>query len=146
MNDTIEIYTDGGCLGNPGIGAWAFYVPKYTYFETEAVAETTNNKMELTAAIKSLLWIEKEYLSSNVVLYTDSQYVQKGITQWLKKWLLNGWKTSNRKSVLNKDLWKQLHTLNQKITIQWEWVKGHNNNEYNDLCDKFVNESMMNFS
>ncbi len=146
MNDKLDIYTDGGCRGNPGLGAWAFYVPKYTYAESEAVSDTTNNRMELIAAIKSLLWIERVRPISMITVYTDSQYVQKGITEWLDKWLRNNWKASNRKPVLNKQLWEQLHMLNEQMIIRWVWVKGHDNNEYNELCDTLVNESMSNIS
>ena len=135
MKPRVEIFTDGACSGNPGIGGWGVIL---RYKETEkelsgSELETTNNRMELTAVIMALSALNK---SCNISLYTDSQYVMKGITEWLDNWKKNGWKTSNKKqAVKNVDLWQQLDELVQKHEIRWIWVKGHNGHAENERCD-----------
>lgn len=135
MKPRVEIFTDGACSGNPGIGGWGAIL---RYKETEkelsgGELETTNNRMELTAVIMALSALNK---SCNISLYTDSQYVMKGITEWLDNWKKNGWKTSNKKqAVKNVDLWQQLDELVQKHEIRWIWVKGHNGHAENERCD-----------
>ena len=135
MKPRVEIFTDGACSGNPGIGGWGAIL---RYKETEkelsgGELETTNNRMELMAVIQALSALKT---SCNISLYTDSQYVMKGITEWLDNWKKNGWKTSNKKqAVKNVDLWQQLDELVQKHEIRWIWVKGHNGHAENERCD-----------
>lgn len=135
MKPRVEIFTDGACSGNPGIGGWGAIL---RYKETEkelsgGELETTNNRMELMAVIMALSALNK---SCNISLYTDSQYVMKGITEWLDNWKKNGWKTSNKKqAVKNVDLWQQLDELVQRHEIRWIWVKGHNGHAENERCD-----------
>lgn len=135
MKPRVEIFTDGACSGNPGIGGWGAIL---RYKETEkelsgGELETTNNRMELMAVIIALSALKT---SCNISLYTDSQYVMKGITEWLANWKKNGWKTSNKKqAVKNIDLWQQLDELVQKHEIRWIWVKGHNGHAENERCD-----------
>ncbi len=135
MKPRVEIFTDGACSGNPGIGGWGAIL---RYKETEkelsgGELETTNNRMELMAVISALSALNK---SCNISLYTDSQYVMKGITEWLANWKKNSWKTSNKKqAVKNVDLWQQLDELVQKHEIRWIWVKGHNGHAENERCD-----------
>lgn len=135
MKPRVEIFTDGACSGNPGIGGWGIIL-RYKTQEKElsgSELETTNNRMELTAVIMALSALNK---SCNISLYTDSQYVMKGITEWLDNWKKNGWKTSNKKqAVKNVDLWQQLDELVQKHEIRWIWVKGHNGHAENERCD-----------
>ena len=131
----VEIFTDGACSGNPGIGGWGAIL---RYKETEkelsgGELETTNNRMELMAVIKALSALKT---TCNISLYTDSQYVMKGITEWLANWKANGWKTANKKQpVKNIDLWQQLDELVQRHEIRWIWVKGHNGHAENERCD-----------
>lgn len=135
MKPRVEIFTDGACSGNPGIGGWGAIL---RYKETEkelsgGELETTNNRMELMAVIMALSALKT---SCNISLYTDSQYVMKGITEWLDNWKKNSWKTSNKKqAVKNIDLWQQLDELVQKHEIRWIWVKGHNGHAENERCD-----------
>ena len=142
--DEIIIYTDGGCKGNPGVGAWAFVMYSGNQFITEQSAGlkyTTNNQMELTAVIVAL----KTCLTTNpkkIVLHTDSQYVKNGITTWVHNWKKNGWKTANKKPVKNKELWVELDALNSKLNVEYKWVKGHAGIELNERCDTLVNLEM----
>lgn len=135
MAPRVEIFTDGACSGNPGAGGWGAIL-RYKTEEKELSGgelETTNNRMELTAVIKALSALKT---SCNISLYTDSQYVMKGITEWLEAWKANGWKTANKKQpVKNVDLWQQLDELTQKHEIRWIWVKGHNGHPENERCD-----------
>ena len=138
----ITIYTDGGCSGNPGPGGWAYVIlqDNKEIMRSGPEKETTNNRMELTAVIMALsdLKAKTGVLSDPVEVHTDSQYVQKGISQWIINWKKNGWKTAAKKPVKNKDLWQQLDLLNSDFTIQWKWVKGHAGNKYNEICDELV--------
>ena len=138
------IYTDGACSGNPGPGGWGvvmFDEKKKQQNISGKVKDTTNNRMELMAPIMALKKIKSK---SDVTIFTDSIYVKNGITEWIKKWKKNGWKNSNKKAVKNKDLWIKLDNLCQKNTVQWKWVKGHSNNEYNNLADVLATEAIKN--
>ena len=130
----IKIYTDGSCIGNPGNGGWAAIIidnGKKTQIKGSK-KETTNNQMELTATIKAL-----EYISTKdkIQIYTDSKYVKQGITEWITKWKINGWKTSKKEEVKNKDLWLELDNLTSKNSIEWVWVKAHSDNDLNNEVD-----------
>ena len=136
------IYTDGACLGNPGPGGWGaviFDENKNQKNISGIEKKTTNNRMELTAPIKALKKIKSD---TEITIYTDSTYVKNGITEWIKKWKLNGWKNSNKKPVKNKDLWIKLDELCMKNKITWKWVKGHSNNKYNNLADELASEAI----
>ena len=138
----IDIFTDGSCSGNPGPGGWAGViihdlVSILTGYETK----TTNNRMELAATINVIRLIDPKL---NINLYTDSNYVKNGITVWINNWIKNDWKNSQKKEVANKDLWLQLYKLNNTYEINWNWVKAHENNKYNDLADEYAVLSMRN--
>ena len=138
------IYTDGACSGNPGPGGWGaviFDEKKKQQNISGKVKDTTNNRMELTAPIMALKKIKSK---SDIIIFTDSTYVKNGITDWIKKWEKNGWKSSNKKLVKNKDLWIELSDLCQKNKVIWKWVKGHSNNKYNDLADVLATEAVKN--
>ena len=140
--DKVDIYTDGACMGNPGPGGWAFII-KYGNGETKAFSGsakyTTNNKMELTAAIKAIKYFKKKII---INIYTDSKYLKDGITIWIKKWKLNGWKTSNKKKVKNSDLWKLLEKKIHNHEIHWTWVKGHDENILNEKADMLAKKAI----
>lgn len=130
----IEVHTDGACLGNPGPGGWAALL-RYRGHERELAggeSDTTNNRMELMAAIMAL-----EALSEpcSVVLHTDSQYVRQGITEWIGNWVRRGWKTAGGDPVKNRDLWERLHTAAQRHRVEWKWVKGHSGDPDNERVD-----------
>ena len=130
----VEIFTDGACLGNPGPGGWAALL-RYNGHEktlSGGEADTTNNRMELMAAIAALEALKRP---SRIHLTTDSQYVKQGIELWLQRWLANGWRTSDRKPVKNQDLWVRLDAATQPHTVTWEWVKGHAGHEENERVD-----------
>lgn len=145
MNE-ITIYTDGGCSGNPGPGGWGVVV----IFNGEArqlsggEKNTTNNRMELTAAINALSIVKntKEFSGLPVKINIDSQYVKNGITVWIKNWKLKGWKTADKKPVKNQDLWIQLDELNSALDVNWNWVKGHAGIEYNEICDQLCQKEI----
>jgi len=142
MNDMqVRIYTDGACRGNPGPGGWAA-VMQFRDAEKElfgAEHHTTNNRMELMAAIMALEALKKP---CDVVLTTDSQYVKNGITQWLSTWKRKGWKTANNKEVKNADLWKRLDEARNRHQIVWEWVRGHSGHPENDKADQLANHAI----
>lgn len=141
---TLEIYIDGGCSGNPGIGAWAFYAPKMGIEKSGNELETTNNRMELSAAYEALKWIKKTFNNSLTInIYTDSQYVQKGITTWISAWKKNNWKTSSKQAVKNQDLWKALDSYTQNLLIEWHWIEGHAGHEGNEKAHSLVEKSML---
>ena len=143
----ISVYTDGGCSGNPGPGGWAFVILSGTdkIMLSGGEAATTNNRMELTAVISALRYISLNIQDAAVTLYTDSQYVQQGITQWISRWLRNGWRTADKKPVKNVELWQTLYKLDQELYPSWQWVKGHAGNTYNELCDSMVRSEMDKF-
>jgi ribonuclease HI len=137
---TIEIYTDGSCLNNPGPGGFAFLVIKDGEITEEISGglednPTTNNRAELTAAIEALDWVPNK----DIILYTDSTYVQKGMTIWIKNWKRKGWK-----KVKNVDLWKKLDSLAENRNITWKWVKAHDKNPYNNRVDELAREEAEN--
>ena len=137
-DDRVEIFTDGACSGNPGPGGWGAIL-RWRGEERELFgsnSSTTNNRMELTAVIEALNALKKKSL---VTIYTDSQYVQKGITEWLGNWKKNGWKTAARKPVKNDDLWRRLDDLCNQYTVKWYWVKGHSGNQGNERADALAN-------
>ncbi|MAV98605.1 MAG: ribonuclease HI [Rhodobiaceae bacterium] len=144
MTDKVEIYTDGACSGNPGIGGWGAYLKyKDNVKELSGSAEnTTNNRMELVAAIEGLKILKK---SSEVNLYTDSVYLKDGITKWIFNWQKNNWKNANKKDVKNKDLWIQLLEVVNKHDINWIWVKGHEGNIGNEIADNLATSAISNF-
>ncbi|MEE3047533.1 MAG: ribonuclease HI [Pseudomonadota bacterium] len=133
----ITIYTDGACIGNPGPGGWAVLIEQGKRKKTFKGGEpaTTNNRMELMAAIKALEALRRPL---QVTVITDSQYVRSGITDWIAKWKKNGWRTSGRKPVKNADLWKRLDGLCETHLVEWRWVKGHAGNEGNERVDKLA--------
>jgi len=143
----IRIYTDGACVGNPGPGGWAAIIleekEKKEIFGGERL--TTNNRMELTAAIKALEYCaekeDKQKVLKQIIIYTDSTYVKDGITVWINNWKKNNWKTADKKNVKNVDLWKKLNELEKSNKIEWRWVKGHSNDPMNDLVDKLAKEA-----
>lgn len=136
----IDVYTDGSCLGNPGNGGWAFLVKKNDTISSRSgfVLNTTNNQMELTAAIKAI-----EFIDTNDVinLLTDSNYVKNGITSWIKNWKINNWTNSSKQPVKNKDLWERLDELNSIKSVNWQWVKAHSTNNYNNQVDLLARQS-----
>ena len=143
MTSVITIYTDGACSGNPGKGGWGAVIVK----EEEEIrlsgfeALTTNNQMELTATIEALKSIKK---TSNIHIYTDSQYVKNGINLWILNWKKNGWRTANKKAVANKELWIELDRCVDAHKIEWFWVKGHSGNHYNEIADKLAVDAIKN--
>jgi len=133
-----KIYTDGACSGNPGPGGWGAVILDQDDKQKNisgSEKNTTNNRMELLAAIMSL---KKIKTNSEVVIFTDSTYVKNGITEWMKNWKKNGWKNSSKKPVKNKDLWEKLDKLCEANSVSWKWVKGHSTNEFNNLADELA--------
>ena len=143
----IKIYTDGACIGNPGPGGWAAIIlqekEKKELFGGEK--HTTNNRMELTAAIKGLEFCdsqeEKKLSLKEIKIYTDSVYLKEGITSWINNWEKNNWKTADKKNVKNVDLWKKLKDLVKSKQIEWRWIKSHSGDTMNDLADKLAKEA-----
>ena len=138
---TVNIYTDGACRGNPGPGGWGVLI-QYQDNEKEYFGgnkNTTNNQMELQAAIEGLKLLREECI---VNLTTDSKYVMQGITSWIKKWKINKWKNSNKKDVKNKELWIELDKLCMKHDVRWNWVKGHTGHEQNEIADILANKGI----
>ena len=136
-----NIYTDGACRGNPGPGGWGVLM-RFGDNEKELWGgehNTTNNRMELTAAIEGLKALKR---GSLVTLTTDSKYVRNGITQWITNWKVKGWRTANKQQVKNQDLWQQLDELSQHHDITWHWVKGHSGHRENDLADELANRGI----
>lgn len=138
--EDIVVYTDGGCHGNPGPGGWGIVVIADGFAKQLSGGEkfTTNNKMELTAAIASLSVIKNtpSFAGRKVVVNIDSQYVKNGITTWIHSWKKKGWITADKKPVKNQELWIQLDNLNSSMEVTWNWVKGHAGVEYNEICDQ----------
>lgn len=141
MQKIVEIYTDGGCRGNPGPGGWGA-VLRYEGKEKQIYggeALTTNNRMELMAAIQALSILKRP---CKIILWTDSEYLRRGITEWIANWQKANWKTAGKKPVKNVDLWQQLLIVMQPHEIEWRWVKGHNGDPGNELADELANRGM----
>lgn len=136
-NKSIDIYTDGSCLGNPGPGGYGAVMIYNTHRKeiSEGYFETTNNRMELLAAVAALNALNEP---CTVDLTTDSQYVKNGINQWIHNWRKNGWRTTSKKPVKNADLWRQLDEAVSKHKVSWHWVKGHSGHPENERCDKLA--------
>jgi ribonuclease HI len=137
MNKTVEIWTDGACSGNPGPGGWGA-VLRYGQTEKElsgAEAATTNNRMELMAAIQALEALKG---GVRVTLHTDSKYMMDGVTKWIHGWKKNGWKTADKKPVKNDDLWRRLDAARERHDVTWKWVKGHADDEMNNRADELA--------
>ncbi len=156
--DEITIYTDGGCSGNPGAGGWAFVMidGERRGERSGGEAASTNNRMELTAVIEALETVRREVEAEaersdcsesaprgrTIHVYTDSQYVKNGITSWIHNWEKNGWITSAKKPVKNREYWLRLKKLTDSLHVQWHWVRGHAGDELNERCDAMVREEM----
>ncbi|OGI40504.1 MAG: ribonuclease HI [Candidatus Muproteobacteria bacterium RBG_16_64_10] len=139
--DKVTIYTDGACRGNPGPGGWGAIL-LYGDHEKElygAEKETTNNRMELMAAIRALEALKRP---CDITLTTDSQYVRKGITEWLANWKKRGWKTAGKKPVKNQELWQRLEKAADKHKIHWKWIKGHSGHPENERADQLANRAV----
>lgn len=141
MSDVIEAFTDGACRGNPGPGGWGVLL-RYNHHEKRlygAEAETTNNRMELMAVIQALESLKRD---CKVKLTSDSQYVLKGITEWMENWKKRNWKTAAKKPVKNVDLWQRLDQARQVHEIEWHWVKGHSGHIENEIADELANQAI----
>jgi ribonuclease HI len=141
MNKIVKIFTDGACRGNPGPGGWGV-VLRYNHHEKHiygAEEHTTNNRMELIAAISALASLKR---SCEATLITDSVYVKKGITEWLEGWKKRGWKTASKKPVKNVDLWQILDREAMRHQVEWQWIKGHAGHEGNELADQLANRAI----
>jgi ribonuclease HI len=141
MSTSIRVFTDGACRGNPGPGGWGALIlhdqDEFSLWGGEK--ETTNNQMEMTAAIKALEYFKE---SSNISLTTDSSYVKDGIEKWISGWKKNGWKTAAKKPVKNKELWMRLDQLTQFHNVSWNWVKGHSGHRENEIADMLANKGI----
>jgi len=138
---TVEIYADGACKGNPGPGGWGVFMRAGAH-EKElwgGERDTTNNRMELTAVIRALEALKRPV---PVKLYTDSKYVQQGISAWIHNWKRNGWRTADKKPVKNADLWQELDVLARQFQVEWTWVKGHAGNPGNERADELANRGI----
>ena len=143
MSDgVVEIYSDGACHINPGRGGWAYLIRANGKEEEDSGYEplTTNNRMELTAVIRALQALKSR---SRVDVYTDSQYVQKGISEWIRQWKRRGWRTADNKPVKNEDLWRQLDALAGQHEVKWHWVKGHAGHAENERVDRLANNAIL---
>ncbi|MBI2239210.1 MAG: ribonuclease HI [Magnetospirillum gryphiswaldense] len=141
MSDAVEIFTDGACSGNPGPGGWGAIL-RYKGVEKELCGgepDTTNNRMEMMAAIVALETLTRPCA---ITLYTDSQYVMKGMTEWLRGWKARGWKTADKKPVKNDDLWKRLDEACARHKITWQWVKGHAGHAENERADQLARDGI----
>ena len=136
---SIKVYTDGACRGNPGPGGWGVYI-QLNDEEKDLYGgnpETTNNQMEMQAALEALKYLKDK--NDVIELYTDSNYLRQGITEWIHKWKLNNWRTAAKKPVANRDLWIEISDLNEKMDVQWNWVKGHAGDPGNERADQLAN-------
>ena len=140
-DNTVLVFADGACKGNPGPGGWGAILRIGTHEKEICGGErqTTNNRMELTAVIRALESLKRH---CNVKVYTDSQYVQKGISEWLPQWKRRGWRTAGRKPVKNEDLWRELDGLAQKHKVEWHWVRGHAGHVENERADALANRGV----
>jgi ribonuclease HI len=144
VTDRVLIWTDGGCIGNPGPGGWGAIL-KFGEREKEVFGGepfTTNNRMELSAAIFALEALKRP---CRVVLHTDSQYLRNGISSWIKTWKRNGWRTAEKGAVKNEDLWRRLDEARERHEIEWRWVKGHAGDPMNERADKLTRKGMQDF-
>jgi ribonuclease HI len=154
MDAALKIYTDGGCSGNPGPGGWAYVMVLNTFQGERVIAEnkggekdTTNNRMEISAVIMALRALKKmnnteAAVPNSATVLTDSQYVQKGISEWIHTWKRNNWRTADKTPVKNQDLWQELDSLAGEFNLKWEWVKGHAGNLYNERCDQLTQNAI----
>ena len=136
---SIKVYTDGACRGNPGPGGWGVYI-QLNDEEKDLYGgnpETTNNQMEMQAALEALKYLKDK--NDVIELFTDSNYLRQGITEWIHKWKLNNWRTASKKPVANRDLWIEISDLNEKMNVQWNWVKGHAGDPGNERADQLAN-------
>ena len=136
---SIKVYTDGSCRGNPGPGGWGVYI-QLNDEEKDLYGgnpETTNNQMEMQAALEALKYLKDK--DEVIELYTDSNYLRQGITEWIHKWKLNNWRTAAKKPVANRDLWIEISELNEKMKVEWNWVKGHAGDPGNERADLLAN-------
>ena len=136
---SIKVYTDGACKGNPGPGGWGVYIQS-NEDEKEFYGgnpETTNNQMEMQAALEALKHLKDK--DEVIELFTDSNYLRQGITEWIYKWKKNNWRTAAKKPVANRDLWIEISDLDEKMTVQWNWVKGHAGDPGNERADELAN-------
>ena len=136
---SIKVYTDGSCRGNPGPGGWGVYI-QLNDEEKDLYGgnpETTNNQMEMQAALEALKYLKDK--NDVIELYTDSNYLRQGITEWIHKWKLNNWRTAAKKPVANRDLWIEISDLNEKMNVHWNWVKGHAGDPGNERADQLAN-------
>jgi ribonuclease HI len=144
--DAIRIYTDGGCSGNPGPGAWAYIIidGEVRIRDSGRDPATTNNRMELGAVIEALKRVGGEAAAAGreLEIYTDSRYVQQGISDWILRWEQNGWRTRAKKPVKNRELWQELRSRSRDLTIRWHWLAGHAGHALNEECDRMVQEAM----
>ena len=144
--DEIIIYTDGGCSGNPGPGGWGVVISADGIVKQISGGEkfTTNNRMELLAAINALSIIKNtpKFEGRKIIVNIDSKYVKNGITTWIKGWKAKGWITADKKPVKNQDLWILLDELNSSLNVEWNWVKGHAGVEYNEICDSLCQQEI----
>lgn len=141
MSNKVLMYTDGACRGNPGPGGWGVWMQyrEHTKELCGGETDTTNNRMELMAAIQGLEALARP---CQVEMYTDSQYVRKGITEWLESWKARGWRTAAKKPVKNADLWQRLDAATQQHKIEWHWVKGHSGDVHNERADALANQGL----
>ena len=142
MSDKIKIYTDGACCGNPGPGGWGA-VLLYKEHQKKIKGgekETTNNRMEMRAVIEALRVVKKS--AAKITIYTDSKYVQNGISEWIYSWKKNGWKSAAKKPIKNVDLWQELDLAASQHDIEWQWVKGHNGDKFNEMADELAREGI----
>jgi ribonuclease HI len=141
MSDTVVVYTDGACKGNPGPGGWGAFLTwgghQKELFGGEAM--TTNNRMELTAVIEALASLKR---GCRVAIYTDSEYVRNGITTWIEGWKARGWRTADRKPVKNIELWQRLEALEAQHQVRWHWVRGHTGDPGNERADRLANQGV----
>ena len=146
----ITIYTDGSCLKNPGPGGWALLILRdeeknNSIHFSGGNPSTTNNQMELQAVLEALLWVKTHAPSEKIILFTDSMYVQQGITLWIHGWKKNGWKTASRQAVKNQELWQRLDQARFNLAIEWKWVKAHNGQTENEFVDRLAREQALQY-